>query len=177
MENLKIQEFASIRASIRERGTLRPILFIATVGLWAILILWLFTSEAIPLATIFPLLVLAAGFEALYALHVNVERIGRYLQVEYEESGLPDAPTWETRSMQYGQRFRGKGPHPLFVGFFIILLFANFLPVALSGLPPEQIGLGAAHLAFAARILLARQRCAVQRAEDLERFRSLATRP
>ena len=40
------------------------------------------------------LAILVGGFEAIHALHVGAERIGRYLQVYYEDT--PDGPRWET---------------------------------------------------------------------------------
>ena len=43
------------------------------------------TLQPVPLATLVPLLVLAAAFECVFALHVGIERVGRYLQVFYED--------------------------------------------------------------------------------------------
>ena len=56
------------------------------------------------MSTLVPLLILVAGFEAIFALHVNVERIGRYLQVFHE-----DDDGWEQVAMQFG-RFPGGRP-------------------------------------------------------------------
>jgi len=50
------------------------------------------------------------GFEAIHALHVGAERIGRYLQVYYEDA--PDAPRWETTAMAVGPALPGGGIDP-----------------------------------------------------------------
>ena len=68
----------------------------------------------VAISTLVPLLVLAAGFEAIFALHMNVERIGRYLQVFHEQDG-----GWEHVAMRFGQRFPGAGPDPLFAQLFV----------------------------------------------------------
>ena len=62
-----------------------------------------------------PLAILVGGFESINALHVGVERIGRYLQVFYE--GMP-APAWETTTMAAASRLRGGGVDPLFTVVF-----------------------------------------------------------
>jgi len=84
-------EFAALRATIRERGTLRmvlvPVIFIG----WAGVAVATVAVITVALSTLLPLLVLAAGFETLFALHVNIERIGRYVQAFHEpaSSSLP----------------------------------------------------------------------------------------
>ena len=85
----KDDEYAAMRATIRERGTARmvlvPLIFIG----WAATAIATAAVITVALSTLVPLIILAAGFEAVFALHVNVERIGRYLQVFHEpDDGL-----------------------------------------------------------------------------------------
>ena len=51
-----------------------------------------------------PLLALAGVFEAVFALHTGVERVGRYIQVFYE-SETPDSSNWEYTAMAFGRPF------------------------------------------------------------------------
>jgi hypothetical protein len=161
-------EFQVLRATIRERGTARMILLPVAVALWAAAAIATTAAIALPIAALVPLLVLAAGFEAIYALYVNVERIGRYLQVFHEADG-----GWEHVAMTFGQRFPGRGPDPLFSGIFLIATALNYLPVALGGTLPELIVAGMLHLLLAIHIGTARRRAARQRSLDLERFTAL----
>ena len=60
-------------------------------------------------AALLPLLVLAAGFEAIFALHINVERIGRYLQVFHDAmAGAGNTSPWRWATLP------GRGPDALF---------------------------------------------------------------
>ena len=161
-------EFEALRATIRERGTVRLILLPLSLALWAAAAIATTAAVALPIAALVPLLVLAAGFEAIYALHVNVERIGRYLQVFHEPDG-----GWEHVAMTFGQRFPGRGPDPLFSGIFLIATALNYLPVALGGTMPELIVAGVLHLLLAGHIGTARQRATRQRLLDLERFTAI----
>jgi len=122
----------------------------------------------LPIAALVPLVVLAAGFEAIYALHVNVERIGRYLQVFHEDQG-----GWEHVAMAYGQRFPGRGGDALFSMLFLVATALNFLPVGLGGTAPEMVAAGVLHLVLAVHIGTARSRAARQRQQDLDRFTAL----
>jgi hypothetical protein len=119
-------EYAAMRDTIRQRGTVRmglvPFIFVG----WAAVAVATTAVITVSISTLVPLLVLAAGFEALYALHLNVERIGRYLQVFHERDG-----GWEQVAMAFGQRFPGAGPDPLFVQLFVFAGSLNFLPVTL----------------------------------------------
>ncbi|PYR59774.1 MAG: hypothetical protein DMF85_06955, partial [Acidobacteria bacterium] len=81
------EEYAALRATIRERGTVRMVLLPATLAAWAAVAIATTAAIAYPIAVLLPLLVLTGGFEAIYALHVNVERIGRYIQVFHEPTG------------------------------------------------------------------------------------------
>ena len=162
------EEYEALRATIRERGTARMVLLPVTFGLWGGAAIATTAVVALPIAALLPLLVLAAGFEAIYALHVNVERIGRYLQVFHEPDG-----GWEHVAMTFGQRFPGKGPDALFSGLFLVATALNYLPVALGGTVPELVAAGLLHLVLAVHIGTARSRASQQRKLDLERFEAI----
>jgi hypothetical protein len=169
-----LNEYTALRDTIRERGSLRITLFLVALMAWAAATIATAALAALPVATLLPLLLLASGFEVVFGLHTAVERIGRYLQVFYEEddpSRLERA--WERTAMAYGRAYPG-GSDPLFVVYFIIAVVLNFVPVILA--EPVQIEVavvGAAHVIVIARILLARHAASGQRAKDLERFQRL----
>jgi hypothetical protein len=165
-------EFEALRATIRERGTARMILLPVTLTAWAAIAITTMAAVGLPIAALVPLVVLAGGFEAIYALHVNVERIGRYLQVFHEDDG-----GWEHVAMAFGQRFPGRGSDALFSGLFLIATALNFLPVVLGGTTPELVVAGLLHLLLALHIGTARRRAARQRQLDLERFTALRADP
>src|SRR4029453_8265216 len=89
-----------MRATIAQRGTARMILVPVTFVAWAATAIATAAVITVAISTLVPLMVLAGGFEAIFALHVNVERIGRYLQVFHE----PDDTGWETVASRFGQR-------------------------------------------------------------------------
>lgn len=166
----KDDEFRALRAAIQQRGTMRmvvvPIVFIG----WAGTAVATAAVITVAISTLVPLLILAAGFESVFALHVNVERMGRYLQVfhETEEAG------WEHIASRFALQFPAMGPDPLFSRLFVLATSVNFLPAALGWENlPELAVLAALHLAFINRIRLARAFAATQREKDLERFASL----
>ena len=122
---------------------------------------------AVPIAALFPLLVLAVTFEAVFALHIGVERIGRYLQVAHEDA-------WEQTAMAFGAPLAGTGSDPLFVAMFGLATSANLLPVLVA--QPTQLEtlvIGACHAALLVRIAFARRAAGRQRTADLERFRQI----
>jgi hypothetical protein len=163
-----MSEFAALRVTIRERGTARVIVFWLGIAVWAALVVVLVAAVPIPAAVLVPLLVLLATFEAVYGLHVGVERVGRYLQVFHQDA-------WETTAMAYGQRYPGGGLDPLYSSVFALATVVNLIPMLASGpTPGEWIPLGLAHALFILRVHWGRRRAAGQRAEDLERFRALA---
>jgi hypothetical protein len=162
------QEFEALRATIRERGTVRMILLPVTFGLWAGAAIATFAVITLSIGAVLPLLVLAAGFEAIYALHINVERIGRYIQVFHEDSG-----GWEHVALTFGQRFPGRGPDALFSNLFLMATALNYVPVALGGTVTELVGVGLLHLVLAWHIGTARSRASKQREQDLERFEAI----
>jgi hypothetical protein len=111
-----------------------------------------------------------AGFESVFALHVNIERIGRYLQVFHEREAIG----WEGVASRFSQRFAAAGPDPLFGRLFVLATSVNFLPAALGWENiPELVVLAALHLLFINRIRLARAFAAAQRQQDMDRFETL----
>jgi hypothetical protein len=175
MSDLEHAEYEALRATIRQRGTVRVAIAWATVAVWAVLAGLLVAWAAWPAAYLFSLLVLVAGFEAVFALHVGVERVGRYLQVFYERPGAPAAgrPGWETAVALYGERHPGGGPDALFTPLFAVATAANLFPVAVTGSRFELAVVTFAHAAALARFFTARRRAAGVRAEDLARFQAM----
>jgi hypothetical protein len=161
-------EYAAMRATIRERGTARLVLAPIIVIAWAATVVATAAVITVALSTLVPLMVLAAGFEAIFALHVNVERIGRYLQAYHEDGG-----GWEHVAMEFGRRYPRGGADPLFGRLFITATSINYLPAALGGTRAELIVLAVLHLVVIFRIKMAGRYAAGQRAIDLERFQSL----
>jgi hypothetical protein len=171
----ELEEFRALRATIRERGTARVWLALAGLLGWAALTVATTALFPLPVVTLIPLLVLAGTFEIVYTLHVAVERIGRYLQVFFEDQA--DDPGWESRVMAFGQRFAAGGGDPLFAPIFGIAAACNFVPVLLAQPETvESVAIGSLHLLFLARLTLARRFAARQRPLDLERFRQLKSR-
>jgi hypothetical protein len=167
-DSLRQSEYAAMRATIRERGTARlvlvPVIFIA----WAATAIATAAVITVALSTVVPLMVLAAGFEGIFALYTNVERIGRYVQVFHERE-----PGWEHVTMEFGRRYPGGGPDPLFGRLFVIAISINYLPAALGGTPVELAVLAILHLAVILRMRVARLAAASQRAADLEKFEAI----
>ena len=126
-----------------------------------------------PIATLLPLLVLATTFEIVFALHTGVERIGRYIQVFYEEPG--GRAGWEHRIMAFGRPgTRRLSTDPLFVRSFLLGIVLNFVAAIATGpVAVEWAVLGIAHALLAVRILAARREAGGQRAADLERFKEI----
>jgi hypothetical protein len=167
MTDPRIEEYRGLRSTIRARGTARVCIFIAGLGVWAALSLAILAMSAVPLAVVFPLLVLAGTFEAVFALHVGVERVGRYLQVFHDD-------TWEQTAMAFGPPLAGTGTDPLFAGLFGLATVCNFLQVLVGGSVPAELAvLGGFHVVFLVRVVMARRAAARQRAADLSRFQQL----
>jgi hypothetical protein len=170
-------EYAVLRQTIAARGTARMVLFPVTMLAWAALALIVLTFGDAPVASLYPLAVLVAGFEAIHALHVGVERIGRYLQVFYE--GSDTGPQWETTAMKVGPALPGGGIDPLFTMVFASATFINAIPaLALQQPRPtmtETGVIGVLHLAVVIRIVRARGAAARQRAVELESFKAIRT--
>lgn len=161
------EQYRALRGTIRERGTARVWIFVIGVCVWASLTVATAALQAPPIATLLPLLVLAATFEAVYALHVGVERIGRYLEVFFDDS-------WESAAMAFGRPAGAAAIDALFTVVFALAALVNFMPVVVSQpAPQELIFIGGAHALFAVRIVFAKLTAAKQRQVDRERFLAL----
>ena len=171
---LSDSEFAILRHTIASRGTTRMVLFPITMIAWAVLALIALMFAEAPMAVLYPLAVLVGGFEAIHALHVGVERIGRYLQVYYES--VESGPQWETTVTAVGPGLPGGGIDPLFSVVFGSATFINIIP-ALALQPAVTVTelsvVGLLHLALVIRIVRARGAAARQRAVELETFRAI----
>src|SRR6186997_1912063 len=123
LSELNRVEYEVLRATIRERGTARLVAVVAGMAAWASLAMALRLIDHSGAVTLVPLLVLAATFEANFFVHTGVERIGRYLQVFYEErAGISG---WETTAMNYGAKYPS-GLDPLFSTLFAAAATLNF---------------------------------------------------
>jgi hypothetical protein len=165
-------EYQALRDTIRERGTARLCAVLVGLAAWGALAIGLLITELEGAITLVPFVVLVATFELNFFIHTGVERIGRYLQVFFEER--TGAIGWETTAMNYGAKFPS-GLDPLFAivfGSAAILNFLSALPVA-ERRPGWMVLSFLAHLAFGYRIVAARKLARAQRALDLDRFRSL----
>jgi hypothetical protein len=172
--SLTESEFTALRATIASRGTARMVLVPVVVLGWASLAIVVVLFGDLPVAALPPLAVLVAGFEAVNALHVGVERIGRYLQVFYE--GTPESPAWETSAMAVAPRVRGSGVDPLFTVVFAAATILNLTTALVpEPTPLETLVLGGFHAAFLLRIARARHVASSQRARDLQAYRELRT--
>ncbi len=130
---LRQEEFRALRATIRERGSLRVAIALAGLIAWAALYLAVQAWFPTPVTFLVPLLILAAAFEVVYALHVGVERIGRYLESAYEPDSATDTPgpQWEHAAHAFGRRFTdGTGRlDPLFAVLFVSAILLNLVPI------------------------------------------------
>ncbi len=170
--SLREDEYRALRDTIRERGTTRVWVVVAGMFGWAALAVAIAALSSTPLATLLPLLVLASAFEIVYALHIGVERVGRYVQVFHEAAA--DAPGWEHTAMAFGHPPGAATVDPLFTLLFALAALVNLMPaLALQPIKAELIFVGGAHTLFALRLIVARQTAAKQRAIDLERFQQL----
>ena len=172
MNDYSQTEYQALRDTIRERGTARLCAVLVGLIAWGALAIALLLAELEGGVTLVPLVVLATTFEINFFIHTGVERIGRYLQVFYEERA--GATGWETTAMSYGAKFPS-GLDPLFSIVFATAVALNFFSgLAVAERRPGWIVLSfIAHLVFAYRIVSARKLAASQRALDLDRFRSL----
>lgn len=170
----ELEEYKALRDTVRSRGTARIFVLVAGLIGWAALTIATAALAELPVATFLPLLILAITFEAVFSLHVGVERIGRYIQVFLEDDGQG----WEHVAMALGPPLKGTGADPLFTAHFIIAVVLNMVPALLAQPVPLELGvvLGA-HLIVAVRIVAARRVASRQRAADLAKFRALKDRP
>lgn len=179
-------EYSALRATIRERGTARVAIFVAGMTAWAALTVATAALSPTPLATLLPLLVLAAVFEAVFALHIGVERVGRYLQVFYETDrpappappAPPALPRWEQAAMAFGRPRGAASADALFTAIFFLAALFNVMPaLILEPQRAELVFVGGAHVLFGLRLIVARHAASTQRAIDLARFQQLKNQP
>ena len=178
MEPLGLEEYRQLRATIRERGSLRVVLFVVTIVAWAVVAGLIAAFISLPLASLLSLILLVAGFEAVHQLHIGVERIGRYLYARYETGSERlggDAGgrlLWEGAIAAFGAGHRSstRPVDALFTLPFIFAIVINFLVATLGSTPEEMVAIGAVHLLVIARIFFAKRAAARQRAEDQKRF-------
>ena len=168
-------EYIALRATIRERGTARVCICAGGIAAWTAATIATAALASAPIATLLPLLLLAAVFEAVFALHVGVERIGRYIQVFHEtRDGSGGADGWEHAAMAFGRPKGAASTDALFGAIFLLAAVFNMAPaLLLSPTPVELIFVGGAHALFVLRLLVARHAAGTQRAIDLERFQHL----
>ena len=161
------EEYSALRATIRERGTARPWMALCGFVSWAALALATAALASPPVASILPLLVLAGAFECVFALHIGVERIGRYLQVFYDDQ-------WERTAMEFGRPKGSVGLDPLFQVLFLVATLINTMPALIQGpTPQELVFVGGAHALFVVRLVAARGVSSKQRGIDLRRFEEI----
>jgi hypothetical protein len=171
-------EFLVLRETIRSRGTARPVVLLVGLGTWAAVLVAVLAWLPNPTASVVPLVLLVATFEVVRTLHLGVERIGRYLQVFYEESPGGSAPTappaWEHTAMQLGPSLPGAGGHPYFLPVILVAATVNFLAVLFPGpVTVELVVLAVPHLAFIVWLAYCDRGMRRQRATELARYRAL----
>lgn len=176
---LATEEYRALRATIRERGSLRTIVIGLTFLSWATLLTVAHSLLFVPFLGLVSLLVLTAGFEIVFGLHIAVERVGRYLQARYE-TGERSLPGWEHAAMAIGAvPALRTGVDPLATGLFMLATLLNLVATALAaadgprfaGVVPTELLIAALiHALFIARILRGRRIAASQRKRDLEFF-------
>ena len=182
MDRDRQSEYLVLRQTIARRGALRPILAFAGLAAWAALLIVVLTLLPYPVAAVIPLLVLLVTFEVIRPLHFGAERIGRYIQVFYEEAGdldrpLADTPSWERVAMSFGA-VPGVGGHPLFVPLFFMATLINYLGVLLpQPVAIEMSVMAVPHLALMGWLLSADRAMRNQRTIELARLREMRTRP
>jgi hypothetical protein len=146
-----------------------------TVLGWAVLTTALLIAGGPPVSTVVTLAALVGGFEAVHALHVGAERIGRYLQVYYET--LAEGPRWETAVTTVGPALPGGGIDPLFSVVFVGATLINLFPALVPAPTPLEMGVVSfLHILFIIRIVRARLAASRQRAVELESFKAMQSR-
>lgn len=151
------------------------------MGIWAALLIAVLVLLPLPIAAAIPLLLLAVTFEVIRPLHFGAERIGRYIQVFFEEDENPsralhDTPSWERVAMSFGA-VPGVGGHPLFVPLFFMATAINYLAVLLPRPAAVEASVMAVpHLAFIAWLVAADRAMRSQRAIELARLRELRSK-
>jgi hypothetical protein len=174
--DLAVEEYRALRATIRERGTARWIVIVITVVAWAALVVGGALDAGAPYLALAPLLVLAAGFESVFAMHVGAERVGRFLQARYEVSP-DDLPHWEHAAMAIGgQPATSAGIDPLGAWLMLSAAAVNVIGLVYTGLDvasapvPGLLTTVVLHAFFFVRVYRCRRFAARQRAVDLAFF-------
>ena len=177
--SLATEEYRALRATIRERGTLRLFVIVLTFVAWSALVLAAGPPLS-PAVALVALVALAAGFETVLAAHIGVERVGRYLQHRYETTQA--GPGWEHAAMRLGSsRLVTPSPDPLAARLFIVAAGLNAGLSSLGqdwdgplafGLLLQAVALSG-HVSFVGRVLTAKRRAARQRDDDLGAFASI----
>jgi hypothetical protein len=178
MNQLRVEEYRALRETIRARGGLRLALCLFGLVAWALTLVAVLAWLPNPIAGSIPLLLLISTFEINRILHLGVERIGRYLQVFYEdrEAAGTETPAWEHTAMSFGPTVPGAGGHPLLLPIFLLATLLNFLTVVLPGPVPLELGvMTVPHVSFAIWLFYADRGMRAQRTAELERFRELRT--
>lgn len=161
------EEYTALRATIRERGTTRVYVFALGAGFWAALTVATLAFALPPIATLVPLVALAATYEAVLALHVAVERIGRYLLVFHGDQ-------WEQRAAAFGRPAGAIAVDPLFTTPFVIAAVLTMMPMlGTRPIVQELIAVFAATALFIGRVLRAHVVAGRQRQVDTARFQEL----
>jgi hypothetical protein len=182
MEHPSPTEYLVLRQTIAQRGALRPILALIGLTMWGAVLTAVLVLLPLPIAAAIPLLLLLVTFEVIRPLHFGAERIGRYLQVFYEEAGDPDraphdTPSWERVAMSFGA-VPGVGGHPLFVPVFLIATAVNYLAVLLPAPAAIEMSVMAVpHLAFIGWLVASDRAMRGQRAIELARLREIKQSP
>ena len=173
-----LEEYRALRATIRERGSLRFLVTSITFSAWAAILTTLCVVTVVPTFILVPLVVLAAGFELNLAIHVGVERVGRYLQLKYERNP-ESAAGWEHAVMKLQVPLGGVDA--LFLVLFLSALALTFV-VALwlatavteageiGAIRAETLVVAVLHAIVAARWLQAAKYARSQRARELPAF-------
>ena len=178
MDTLSSLEYRALRDTIRTRGGARPLALLLGLGIWASLLVAVLVWLPNPIASVIPLLLLVATFEVVRTLHLSVERIGRYVQVFFEEGDGGRSPThppaWEHTAMVFGPRLPGAGGHPLFLPIVVFAAIANYLAVLMPGpVPVELLTLAVPHLACIVWMIVCDRGMRAQRTTELARYRAL----
>jgi hypothetical protein len=178
MDDVAAREFAALRETIRARGGARPVVFLAGLIGWAVVLVAMLAWLPAPIASVVPLLILLATFEVIRSLHLGVERIGRYIQVFFEErdggSAVTTPPAWEHTAMAFGPTLPGAGVHPYFLPVFFMATTVNFLAVVFPGpVMVELATLAVPHVSFLIWLVYCDVGMRKQRASELARFRAL----
>jgi hypothetical protein len=174
---LAVEEYRALRATVRERGSVRVLVSAITFLTWAALLTVVFAQFLPPMAAVISLAALWAGFEVAFALQVGTERVGRYLAVRYENPAAVGGPIWE-HAIGTLQR-PTRGIHPLFATVFLAAVAINLVSsVALqvffapdTTISAELAVVLALHLGVALRVLSAARFAAGQRQGDDLAFR------